>query len=289
MPKLLVHLHLFYHEQVDFFIYKLKNIKDCDWDLVVTYSEHVQTTEYKIKAFKPDARFLEVENVGYDVWPFIKVLQQTDFSQYEYVLKLHTKGPSSKVYRINGLRLYKHRWRNILVSALIGSAGQFHKCLRLMDKNPDCGFICAYEMSKDLSSNIPEELVMLQKEAKRLGMSHTDGKYIAGTMFLARLDALKLIKRVKITPAMFRVYASRSHSGATLAHVYERLLCYAMYDEGYKVKRVVSGRMASFFVLLHRGMAPLLKFVFSLEREGMERVKVLTIFGFKFALDDGQK
>lgn len=289
MTKVLVHLHVFYHDQVDYFIDKLKNIKACDWDLVVTYSEYDQTTEGKIKAFRPDVRFLEVENVGYDVWPFIKLLQQTDVSQYGYVMKLHTKGPSSKVYRINGLFLSRYRWRDLLVDAIVGSEARFNRCMRMMEQDADCGFVCAYEMGKDLSKNVLEDLVMLQDEARRIGVSRTDGIYIAGTMFLARMDALKLIKEAEITPAMFGGHDSRSHVGASLAHVYERLLCYAMYDAGYGLRRVVTRPLAAFSVMLHRALAPLLKFTFSLDREGVDRVKVLTLFGFKIALDHGKK
>lgn len=287
MKKLLVHLHIFYHEQVDYFIYKLRNIEGIEWDLIVTCSEQRAETDLKFREFKPDTIFQVVENVGYDVWPFIKILQQVDFSRYEYVMKLHTKGPSDMTYRINGLRMRKHRWRNILVDSMLGSASQLRKCLRLMDRHSDYGFVCAYELSKELSGFHPEDLGMLQKEAKRIGMKHTDGHFVAGTMFLARLKALELIKRVKITPAMFRVYSCRSHSGASLAHVYERLLCFAMYNEGYTSRRVHSGRLAAVFVLLHRASGPLLKFLFSLEREGEQKIKYLTLFGLKIKLDDG--
>lgn len=289
MTTLLVHLHVFYHEQVDYFIYKLGSISDCDWDLLVTYSEYNQQTEDKIRAFKPESRFIEVENVGYDVWPFIKVLQQTDFSQYKYVMKLHTKNVSSVSNRINGLKLKSTRWRNLLVNSLLGSKNRFRKNLRLMESNPKFGFICAYELSKSLSKGLPEDLAMLQKEAKRIGMSHTDGNFVAGTMFLARLDALQIIKRVKITPAMFRVYASRSHSVGSLAHVYERLLCFAMYDEGYVSRRVLTSRLESILVFFHRGISPLLKMIFSLEREGENQAKVMTVLGLRFRLDDGKK
>jgi hypothetical protein len=38
--RFLVHLHLYYHEQLDFMIEKLKNIQGCDWDLYVTINEN---------------------------------------------------------------------------------------------------------------------------------------------------------------------------------------------------------------------------------------------------------
>ena len=91
MSRLIVHFHIYYHDQVDYFINKMKNINGCDWDLLVTYSTASSKTEAMIKEFKPDAQFLKVENAGYDVWPFIKVLKVLDFTKYDYILKLHTK------------------------------------------------------------------------------------------------------------------------------------------------------------------------------------------------------
>ena len=75
MSRLLVHLHVYYHDQVVYFIEKMKNISGCEWDLLVTYSEYDGRTEALIREFRPDAGFLKVENVGYDVWPFISVLK----------------------------------------------------------------------------------------------------------------------------------------------------------------------------------------------------------------------
>ena len=45
----LVHLHLFYYEQTDYFIKKLANINNCNWDLFVTYVEEDKKSIDKIK------------------------------------------------------------------------------------------------------------------------------------------------------------------------------------------------------------------------------------------------
>ena len=70
--KLLVHFHVYYHDQVDYFIEKMSNINGCDWDLYVTMSEMNPETVGKLRQFKPSAVFIKIENLGYDVWPFIK-------------------------------------------------------------------------------------------------------------------------------------------------------------------------------------------------------------------------
>ena len=61
--KLLVHEHIYYHDQVDYIIKKLSKISDCDWDLYVTYAEYNESTEKKLKKFKPDTHFIKVKNV----------------------------------------------------------------------------------------------------------------------------------------------------------------------------------------------------------------------------------
>ena len=51
--KVLVHIHLFYHDQLNWFLSRLKNIT-CDYDLWVTVTENNKATTQKIKKFKKD-------------------------------------------------------------------------------------------------------------------------------------------------------------------------------------------------------------------------------------------
>ena len=37
--KLLVHLHVFYHDQVPWFLERLRSLDGYDWDLIVTFCE----------------------------------------------------------------------------------------------------------------------------------------------------------------------------------------------------------------------------------------------------------
>ena len=77
MKKLLVILHMYYPDQADYFVRKLGNICCCDWKLVVTYTEYDAVAFRAIRDFVPDAEFMKVENIGYDIWPFIKVIRNT--------------------------------------------------------------------------------------------------------------------------------------------------------------------------------------------------------------------
>ena len=61
--KLLVIFHIYYHEHVDYYLDKIKNINGCEWDLLVTYVAYSSETEQKVRAIKPNASFFEVDNL----------------------------------------------------------------------------------------------------------------------------------------------------------------------------------------------------------------------------------
>ena len=102
MTRVLVHFHVYYEDQIPWFLENLRQIKGCEWDLYVTASVLSQAAKEEILAVFPHAILMPVENVGYDVWPFVKVLKAIDFDRYEYVLKLHTKSDSVRGARWNG-------------------------------------------------------------------------------------------------------------------------------------------------------------------------------------------
>ena len=89
--RLLVHLHIYYHDQTEYFVGKLANINGCDWDLYVTMNNLNPVTMSLVRAVKPDAHFVETDNIGYDIWPFISIIKSVNLADYDLVMKLHTK------------------------------------------------------------------------------------------------------------------------------------------------------------------------------------------------------
>ena len=119
-PKILVHFHLYYHNQIDFWIDKFSNINHCDWDLFVTYVDENKESKNKILKIKPDTKFIKVKNAGYDILPFLKIIENVNLGEYDYILKMHTKNYRAKPYIGIG-----YDWRNLLVSAILDSAKRF--------------------------------------------------------------------------------------------------------------------------------------------------------------------
>ena len=231
--KILVHLHLFYHNQIDYVISKLRNITNCKWDLYVTFCDENEKSFLKLKRFKPDVIFFKVKNLGYDVYPFIQVLRKVNLCDYDYVLKLHTKSPQ----KIFGF-FKSYRWRNNMFDGLLESKKQFLKALNVIE-NPKNGLLASHYRMLRFTGLVAEEGYMLNEMMKRLGLHYRGNIYVSGTMFLARAALYKDLANSDINDDDF---AKISHTGSnsTNAHVLERVLSLIVYDKGYDCVRINS-------------------------------------------------
>lgn len=280
--KILVHLHVFYHSQVPWFLDRLKSLDGYDWDLVVTYSRASACTKKAVRAFKPDARFLLVENVGYDVWPFLKVLSQTDLAPYDILFKLHTKNViSCKTVRVNGVHMRKDDWRNILVDALLGSPDQAGSVVSAFRDNADVGMVCSAKLYAALDA--PEDGKPLSDELAALGLQTEERRFCVGNMFAVRPGLLEPLERRHFRAEMFP-RRSCSGSGGTLAHVYERIFSLLAPAQGYRVFTTGLDDAYVRKMRLRRRLKPILTFLLNIDWEGSPRRKVLTVMGFKFTL-----
>lgn len=284
MKKVLVHLHIYYRDQTDYFIGKLSNICSCEWDLYVTMTELNSETESKLLSFKPDAHIMKVENRGYDVWPFIRVLKSVDLDKYDYILKLHTKNRSDASSRINGLSLDNYKWRDELVDPLLKSKKIFLKLLDNFDRYPEVGLMCSHLLYKHISNGLKEDMSKLDNELKRLGLNVKDKKFCAGTMFIARSAPYKLFQNDGLIDIGLFSDIPHSHSIGSMAHVYERILTMVVNAAGYKVKPIIINWVKSIYIIVAYSVQPVFQKIFSIRRQGEDRIKILTLFGFRFKI-----
>lgn len=279
--KLLVHLHVYYHDQVEYFARKLRNISGCEWSLFVTMSVQDPVTVSMLKEVKPDAVFLQTDNVGYDIWPFISVVKSVRLEDYDLVMKLHTKGLSP--INIHHVRLDGYGWRNALTEALLKDEGRFRRIISIFLTSPGTGLMCS-----DIFLMLPlpwtdEDSPALDKELSRIGLDVKDRHFCVGTMFIARASCYRFLQEADITEDMFP-REQMSHSGGTLAHVYERILSMAPSAYGLKARGLVSWPAVSAWLFADRIFSAAFRNIFSINREGYDRHKVLRIAGLKFRL-----
>ena len=281
MAKLLVHLHIYYHDQTDYFIEKMANIGTRhEWDLAVTLCERNPVTEQKLKRFKPDAEFILVENFGYDVWPFIRVIRQKNIDCYDYVLKLHTKHPVTR--KVNKITMHGYQWRDRMVDALLESPERFERSLGVLESDPSAGVI--YSLYACRWSNRCRKGMRLYNEFVRLGMMPADMRFCAGTIFMARAEIYKILQSDKIEAGMFNDSVPVSDSDMTMAHIYERVLTMLPSALGWHVVTVCDSLPVRAYICAGTAATRILEWIFSLTRYGEDKAKILTLFGFRFRI-----
>lgn len=234
MNKVLVHLHLFYHEQLPYFIEKLQNINTCYWDLIVTVCEHVEESEKMILDFKPDAEIRLVENNGYDILPFLNVIKSVNLDDYDLVLKLHTKNVRKRiVININGIPFKNSFWEKRLVDSLLYSKGIFFENLRILCDDRYGMVADSFFTIKLLS--YPEDTYLLDQLKSELNIKSDYSYFIAGSMFLIRASILKRLAKYNIEEDKIE---SATGSTSTIYHAIERIFTILTDDEGYEVYKV---------------------------------------------------
>lgn len=284
MKHILVHVHIFYTNQIDYIINHLKNIT-LPYDLYITLTEHNKALEDKIKRFRQDSHIEIVENRGYDVWPFIKVLQKINLDEYSYIIKLHTKRkfPFSPSSIGNGYRIYLDTWRKSLY-AFLASKKAFNKCIDSFNKYPKLGMITSKNMIHTMKDS-----VAVVKYAKKYFPEYVFGledfSFVAGTMFICRASIMAPLQKMKLTANLFDI-PDKNHS-TQLAHVLERSFGEVVYFSGYYIDDTFSNKFTKInFVLtpyLIHCLVKIKRFFYRIEkRKYIKTIKVFKIPVYRY-------
>ncbi len=277
-PRVLVHFHLYYHEQIDFWIKKLSNINHCMWDLYVTYTEENEEMKNKILNLKSDTIFIKVTNHGFDIMPFIQVLKMVDLKKYDYILKLHTKAYQNNPQCTKWQK--KFGWRDTLVNAVLSSKHHFFNCLKYFKNHPNTGMIGANYCKMSLSKNHPPKDILIYDEVcQKLNLPNLKGNFIAGTMFLCKASLFELLKNLDFDENYFFVNNPETSITATPIHALERLLGTIIEMQGmniYGVRDVKQELINSFKAFLKK--------IFSIKNSYYKSFKIITVLGYKYRL-----
>lgn len=234
--RVLIHVHLYYVDQLDRMLEALANVTDCEFSLFVTMVEKDELAERRIKRIYSDATVMVVPNVGYDIFPFLHVLQQVRLANYSYILKLHTKNrrePGQDV--VYGIKVPGHQWRDELIDALAGSKAVFSRNLKTLSEDKNVGCVGAARFVFSTSQNREEETYKLPDWRKRCGIS-TGQRYVGGSMFLARAYPFERLKGLRLRPEDFKAPQMGTKDHKNTAHIVERLLGIVIESEGFEIR-----------------------------------------------------
>lgn len=244
--RFLIALHIFYPESWPEIKCYLDNFSIYNYDLVVTYprggiSEDILQS---ISNYRDGVIIVPEDNRGFDIGPFIDVINRIDLSNYDAVIKLHSKGISRpSIYMYGHYYCYKD-WFNVLfrgVSGIINS----HKTIRKIF-NRKIGIVAA----KEVVVNDPvykQELV--KKSCVQFEMPYLDNyRFVAGTCMAFKTSVLQYIKKYGLSIENFEVTTRGEFS---FAHFIERELCIFSEINGYKISGNQVIRL-KFYELLHK-------------------------------------
>jgi lipopolysaccharide biosynthesis protein len=300
MKRIVVHLHLYYLDQVDMLLDKLVGIKDlCVLDLIVTIQQKEPEIESKIKLKFPNAKIIIVKNVGADIWPFIVMLNSVNLENYDYLIKIHTKRfvklKTSRIPETN-IKINGTKWRDYLLEFL--EPDNFIKCLDSFINDEKLGMVSSYPV---IITDNEKHYWNADVCAKTRDFINKKFKYqnkisfVAGTMFMARAKLFNIIKDLKFKESDFGKFESGKSN--QLPHVMERFLGCCILGQGYEIRDVFTPKIKIFYqkyfvkfgLIIRRKIGKIiksiLKFFVKIERTKPERkiigIRILKIWVWK--------
>lgn len=240
MKPILIHIHLYYADMWPEMKAVLEDIRSMGYNtaLVVTLPHSASRLEQKIEETYPDARIWKVPNQGYDIAPFVKVLQSVNLDEYSYVIKLHTKRemPGDVFLDKMPFNYGGSRWRDYLLNFC--REGNLKKSLLAFEYLPDLGMVADYRVICRHAER--RFLEPLKKIMQKTSIPMRDYAYVMGSMFMCRAELLQPLKQCCFQPEDFPA-ADAEHT-ENLAHVLERALGLVVAGQGYRIADVFSSR-----------------------------------------------
>ena len=230
------HIHIYYENQVDYFVKILSILSDFNCKIFITYINLEAENIYKLKNSNKNTELIKVDNIGFDVYPFLQILYNLTLDDYDYVLKLHTKNFRKELLSLNHFKYYGYGWRDMLIQPLIKNKKTFEKNLKILMSNDNIGAICTKKLIMDLGFELEkikkDEYEFLQKyNYKMLEKWH----YCSGTMFLAKPFYFNKIKELNLNENFFKDEKKETGLCNNPAATIERIFGYFIETQGGKI------------------------------------------------------
>jgi lipopolysaccharide biosynthesis protein len=225
-------IHVWYVELLEEILTLLK-ATGLTWRIVITTPfEREAAVRKQLSDLHVEAEIYASENRGRDVLPFLRVANKLLDDGVEIVLKLHTK---QSVHRQDG-----SSWRQELLIQL-ASAERSSGIIEAMRADPEIGLVAPEGHVQPLSfywGANKENVGHLCRLAGIRAPSTTTDSFIAGSMFWARLEALRPL--LDAHPAEWEFEPEHGQVDGTFAHAVERVVLLAAQAAGYRMATAAS-------------------------------------------------
>ena len=271
MKPILAYLHLYYTDMLEEMLSYIQNLSEYNYDLYITMVEDNKDVISKIKKAMPKAHIVLVDNRGFDVWPFLRVLQMVNIDDYSYIVKLHTKRNMPVGCFINNFNTSGPRHRKFLLN-FIKNKKNIKKCIDSFAKDSRLGMISSYKIiaraEKWDQFSHQQSLALLDK----LGLSKDNLGFVAGTMFIVRAKLMQPLLDLNLKKEDFAISERGKNS---LAHVIERFLGHIVIAQGYKIEDCTTPYYIQRIMMpMIKVINPTLKFIYSRKHTKSDKILI---------------
>lgn len=238
MVKILIHCHIYYPDLWIELKHCLHNISSYPSTLFVTMVKAHQEIIDDIKNNFPSAKVEIIKNRGYDVGPFVHVLNQVDLSEYDYVIKIHTKRDIALGMLLNDFNVSGAKWRQYMLE-MVNTSQNLEKSLNAFTKDEKLGMVTNYRLIIKSQDDHKECSKFATEYLKSHDYNIKEYRFAAGTMFMVRAKLLEPLKQLNLSLNDFEI-PEDSHQKLNLAHIIERVIGALVYQQGYQINDVFS-------------------------------------------------
>lgn len=234
---------------------RLDNITQ-PFDLCVTICENDDAMIKKIKNRYPNAKIIKLGNRGYDIYPFLVALDAMGIEKYDFVVKLHTKRDYPVHYYFYPHPMFGARWRKAITS-FVQSKTHFNRCMEAFAKDKKLGIQADFRVIMNRAQAERSDRHTYAMCMKYLGelfpklSTRKKLNFVAGTMFVARTEALIGMARINLHKEDFPDgrKMKRLRVGS-IAHCMERFIGFYACAAGFKVADEFHSPTEHFFINL---------------------------------------
>lgn len=227
--RALIHVHIYYEDMWNELARCVDNV--CiPYELFVTLSRETPALQQAISGRYPNAHIRVMPNRGYDVAPFIEILNRVNLDEYAYVIKLHSKRNMRVPCCLsNRMNVGGGKWRDALLGFIKTPRG-FKAALSYMRRHRKVGAVAHRGLILKKHAQENKNFVAdIDQFVSELGCYASNYSFVAGTMFMMRAHLLKPLQN-RWTADDFEEPEPDSYQ---LAHRIERLLGCCVYGAGY--------------------------------------------------------
>ena len=218
--------HLYYFDLLPELLSLIE--RNVNLDAFITIPVHFSREQVgEILASLDNVYVLRVQNRGRDILPFLNIYPIIKSYSYANLVKVHSK---KSPQRADGALLRKRALLELLDPSIVPGV------LRALNTDPKIGLIAPSNSLCSLSNS--DYLINNRKQLNyclsRLGLvdSSLNFEFIAGSMFWARVDALRMLSDLSLREEDFE--EELGQLDGTLAHAIERLFCFLGKHVGYR-------------------------------------------------------